>query len=627
MAGSAQMADDSGRGATASLARDHRSPWREEASDRYGIPLAAWILLAVGVVAGFELWSRLALLKVDFGDADDALRMVQVRELLASGKWLDTTLSRIGGTDGMVSHWSRLLDLPLAVLVATASLVLPAAEAELVVRILWPIGLTAGLFLVVARSVDLTAGRTAALIALALLAASPLARLQFAPGRIDHHNVQNLAAVGAVVLLWLTGARPNAGRWAGIVAAVGIAVGYEALPIVLVATAVATVWGLIDREAAPSVRSYVVWLAGAFAVAFLSTTAPSVWGTVYCDAISINMVLLLGAGAVGVALALGRGTTWPAIRRWGAVIAGGVVGLALYAWSEPRCLAGPMGQTPAALKGVWLDHVPEAFSFFRFLAGEPQGGVAVALFLLIAASALVAIVWRHRRPADVFLLTTLALSLPLALWQMKYMPYVVILAIIPLAVGLGRLPAVGSLSAPTVRLAGLLLCNHYALMMLILQVPLAAVPAGETGAATLDQESAAVHGSPASCFRTEHLRALNALPQGLVFAPIDLGAHLLAETHHKILAAPYHRIGPQILLTHAVLSARDMDAVERQLRQIGARYVVICPALTNSITPLDGDDGSLDARLRRNAPPLFLEMETLPAGSPFRLWRVRGAAG
>src|SRR6476646_10746960 len=50
------------------------------------------------------------------GDTDDAVRLVTVRELLGGAPWFDLTLSRIGAPEPLVSHWSRLIDAPLALL-------------------------------------------------------------------------------------------------------------------------------------------------------------------------------------------------------------------------------------------------------------------------------------------------------------------------------------------------------------------------------------------------------------------------------------------------------------------------------------------------------------------------------
>src|SRR5690348_10350740 len=69
---------------------------------------------------------------------DDAMRLVQVRDLIAGQSWFDMTQYRLDPPAGVVSHWSRLIDLPLAVLIKTGSLFLPAATAEKIVLIVWP---------------------------------------------------------------------------------------------------------------------------------------------------------------------------------------------------------------------------------------------------------------------------------------------------------------------------------------------------------------------------------------------------------------------------------------------------------------------------------------------------------
>src|SRR5580765_58080 len=72
------------------------------------------------------------------GDTDDAVRLVSVRELIAGAPWFDTTLPRIGAPEPLVSHWSRLIDLPLAAMIGVLSPLLGPDRAELATRIVWP---------------------------------------------------------------------------------------------------------------------------------------------------------------------------------------------------------------------------------------------------------------------------------------------------------------------------------------------------------------------------------------------------------------------------------------------------------------------------------------------------------
>src|ERR1700751_6026947 len=90
---------------------------------RQGIPNWTWWLLAL-TFTGVRTWAAAGDgIYGNVGDSDDVTRLLQVREFMASGNWFDTTTMKIGGDAGMVSHWSRLIDLPLATLIRLFSLV------------------------------------------------------------------------------------------------------------------------------------------------------------------------------------------------------------------------------------------------------------------------------------------------------------------------------------------------------------------------------------------------------------------------------------------------------------------------------------------------------------------------
>ena len=90
------------------------------------------------------------------------MRLVTVRELLGGAPWFDTTLPRIGAPEPLVSHWSRLIDAPLAMLIGRLSPLLGPERAELATRIVWPTPLFFALALIVAREAQRRAGWVAA---------------------------------------------------------------------------------------------------------------------------------------------------------------------------------------------------------------------------------------------------------------------------------------------------------------------------------------------------------------------------------------------------------------------------------------------------------------------------------
>lgn len=81
-----------------------------------------------------------------------------------------------------------------------------------------------------------------------------------------------------------------------------------------------------------------------------------------------------------------------------------------------------------------------------------------------------------------------------------------------------------------------------------------------------------------SCLRPEVVRPLDALPAGVVLAPIDAGSHLLAFTHHSAIAAPYHRDNHGNRLSVDAFMATPEKA-EEIVRRSHADYVVACSAL------------------------------------------------
>ena len=181
------------------------------------MPVWAWWLLALAAIA-VTTWIKTGTGMGGYlGDSDDATRLIQVREFMGGAPWFDTTTMTMGGHDGMLSHWSRLIDLPLAILLSVFGLVMPASMAEFAVRALWPILVLAPVLWVVFKTTHDIGGLSAAVIALLLAVLSPLALYQFEAGRIDHHNVMIAASVSAALLVWAYAKSDAMWRLAGLV--------------------------------------------------------------------------------------------------------------------------------------------------------------------------------------------------------------------------------------------------------------------------------------------------------------------------------------------------------------------------------------------------------------------------
>src|SRR3546814_4090138 len=91
-----------------------------------------------------------AIRALPISDTDDAMRMAQVRDLLAGQGWWDLTQYRVNPADGgVLMHWSRIVDAPLAGGILLLRPIFGQPLAEQLVMALWP-PLHLGVLLVVA---------------------------------------------------------------------------------------------------------------------------------------------------------------------------------------------------------------------------------------------------------------------------------------------------------------------------------------------------------------------------------------------------------------------------------------------------------------------------------------------
>ena len=297
----------------------------------------AWALLATAFLVVATLAGPGPSLSDWLGDPDDAMRLVSVRELLAGAPWFDTTLPRIGAPEPLVSHWSRLIDAPLAAMIGALSPLLGRDGAELATRFVWPVLLFFALALIVAREAHAPcAGPLAAAFALILVTTSATALAQFRPGRIDHHNVQILCAVAGLLL-----PRPQLGRRARrldgrcparpgprhrLRGAGAGRTGAGAWPR----------WPAIWQPAArpwhgPGCRRRHA----ALLAALVLTVPPARWLDVRCDALSLNLCVLAACATAGLWAAMSGGTG-RGVRL--AILGASVVGAAapsMPSWSPP----------------------------------------------------------------------------------------------------------------------------------------------------------------------------------------------------------------------------------------------------------------------------------------------------
>jgi hypothetical protein len=585
-------------------------------SDRVGAGplLVAWLLTAGALVAKAVATAGSVPLILD---TDDAMRLVSVRDLLGGQGWFDLVQHRLNTPYGAEIHWSRLIDAPEAGLLWVLRGIAGGA-AETVAAYVWPLALLLGLLALTARVALRLGGRVALWPALLLPAFTLTTMAEFAPGRLDHHNVQILLAL--TMLLGAVGAleRPRLALVAGVAAGVALAVGIEALPVVAATIlAFGLSWVAVAARGA-ALRDFGLSFAAATVLGLAQGVPPERWLTPGADAISATYALAaIGCGVVFVVLPLLRLRSVTA-RLAAGMVAGALV-LAVVIGSTPAILGGPYGQMDPWLLANWIDRISEAEPWLTSAIGEPVYAAAVAVPV---ATGLGVIAWNIvRRPAGrapwlVYGLILLVAFMVMLL-QIRAARFAVPLAVPACAVlvGVAWTRMVSSRGfGPIFAMLASALASAGIAVAIVAGIALAAFPAYE--ASTADPYRADRN----ACLMPEAFADLAVLPPERVMTPIDLGSHVLAWTPHAVVAAPYHRNQQGVLDAfrffngpiedgRAILAARKIS------------LVVICPAMREIRGLVDHTPDSFVTLYAEGKLPPWLREVTRP-GSALKVYSV-----
>ncbi|MBB3695088.1 hypothetical protein [Sphingomonas sp. BK580] len=262
--------------------------------------LAGWLLTSLLLLAASWDSIRVRL----FLDADDAMRLLEVRDWLGGQGWFDVAQHRLNRGD-FPMHWSRLVDLPLAGAMLALRPLLGAGGAERVALVLVPLLTLLAVTALAALLTRRLAGRARVPYAVLLVAlASPLL-FQLRPLRIDHHGWQVAAALAAAAALLAPPTR-RTGALAGAALAVLLTISLEGLPIAAATAGIAAL-GWVWRPARGGMVVTLGWtLAGAASALHLATRGP-LWARPACDAMAPAWLAVLWVAAAGLTVAVGVG--------------------------------------------------------------------------------------------------------------------------------------------------------------------------------------------------------------------------------------------------------------------------------------------------------------------------------
>jgi hypothetical protein len=554
-----------------------------------------------------------------FADTDDAMRMVMVQEFLAGQNWFDLTAHRLNTPFGAELHWSRLIDLPLAVLLLVFTPVFGNDSALLVAGSVWPMALLGVLLWLSARLALRLVGREGVLPALILPVLSPAITAEFTPGRVDHHSV---VVVLTLAIAWASVEaikRPRFAIIAGMLTATALAIATESLPSIAAAIVVFGLGFVFDASRRTAMRNFGLAFGLGSAVHLAIFRPPPRWLEPACDVLSPVYCAL----ALLVALVFTLPALLPPIRalwqRFAILALPGGAGLLALGLAYPQCLSGPYAALDPWLQANWIAGIIEAKPWLSNLQDMPAYAIAVGMPILLAILVVLGRLWRVRegRAEWAVLLVFLAMTTLVMLAQVRGAR----LAIMP------AIPAAAWLivAARQRYLAKASLGNVAALLgswLAFSGVVLALTVNGILAIAPSTSQQVAVSSQPDTnkCLLPSAFTSLAELPPQRIMAPVDLGAHIMLYTPHEVVAAPYHRNQQGVrdafrFLNEPIGHARSL------LAERGISLVVICPGMPEMAgIPSRAPDSFVSLFWADNLPN-WLENKSKAAG-PLRIWAV-----
>jgi len=563
---------------------------------------ALFVTLLVAVVLAIRMP-----IHARYGDTDDAMRLVMVRDLLAGRGWYDQLVTRLAPPQGVYMHWSRLVDGALAGAMAGARLITPPATAEWLIRLIWPLAWifpAAVAALTIARNIG---GRSAVFLTALLLCFDLGLYEQFVPGRIDHHNLQIVMALIALAGATLRAQDGRGAIVAGLAGALGLGVGLEALLIHGLIGAYYAFRLARDRGQASVTGAYGVSLAIACIAIFLFQTPPWRWSLSFCDALALNSVVAVTVAGAGLALSAALASRVSPVLRVGLLAVTATLALGIYLGLDPQCLHGPFAEVGPVARRLWLDRVAEVQPVTRIIRFNRAAATSAFAFLIVSAGAsLFLALTRERAVARGLVLIALAVATLVGLMAWRMTSYAFWIA----------MPVLGAAFAAFAQrqLGGLLLPSAI-ITFLLAPGPLGQAAILAENLIRPDKTEAVAEARQAACFAPRAFQQLASLPAGRVLADIDLGSFILLFTPHSALSAPYHREWAMILKAHDAFEGPP-GVAEGRVRALGANYVVDCAGL-----PLMGGASGLAARLRAGEIPDWLR-QLSPPGATLRIYEV-----
>lgn len=591
-----------------------------ERFERLSVDRIALLLWLVVVAAGLLLY-RDAVATLGLRDADDYLRLVQVRDLLGGQSWFDVTQYRINPAEGGgLMHWSRFIDMQIAALIALLRLFLDPQAAEHWAVAIYPLLLILPLLLLIGRILSMLGDRRQTIAGLLIAATGVTFLHYFAPLRIDHHNWQLLLSVA---MLWLALGEPSfrRGLAAALVIAAHLEISLEAFPYLVMFGALFALDWLRNPRGAPRLAGFAAGIVVIPALWLLIFRGSNAFAVVHCDALSPPyLVAAAAAGAVLFAAMQFPALTAPWQRRLLALGLAGAAAAGAFLVFGRACLGGPFGELEPLVRIFWYNRVMEGQPVW---AQDPAvAGLFFGPTLVGSGAALWA--WRRARGSEtaenwdrLFFLLLCSVLLSMLVFRTGAATHAYLVpAFGAMAVALWGWSRAQRSVLGRVGGALLVLAAVPSFDALVAERAMLAVFPDEP----LARRATAAEGE--SCPTPAVLVGLAREPAALIFAPVDIGPTLLVRTPHSVIATGHHR--NHAAMNRVITAFLSDPAISRPIvTASGARFLALCTRLPEIENQARANPQGLAARLARGESVDWLAYDAELSRGQLRVYRVR----
>ena len=578
----------------------------------------AWIIyLALGL---WRSWPTL-----QSGDlsasGDDFMRLLQVYEFLDGAHWFDVLQERMNPPEGVLMHWSRLPDLPLALIIGGLEPWLGRVLASQIAVTAVPAGLMAATLLTLSLIVRQVFDRRAVGLCLLVVLLGMPAIAQFFPTRVDHHNWQMFLSV--LMLYGVIRSWSDAKDWGGpIITGLAIAcslwIGTEAVPWIACAN-IALFFAALKND--DQLRGGLVQaqLALVLSATFLVLTVPfdSIW-VARCDS---HSVFYVGLTIVTVFTWVSMVPTWqltssPTLRfAITSLVGGSALGALL--WLFPQCVGGPYAEIDPLVAEKWLSRITEAQNAWSIIQASPLFatyyfimpllGTVIASYLLVTRKDL-----RERGLFAIWLFLVIAFAQ--ALIQNRALRFADLYAAIPVAWMLFLFIDVKRSEWTPIKRLGLAAITIYCLSPLLPANLQTLFPSLKTSVS-----EGLAQFKDGECSINNVKQELNQLEQSVILGTSNMGPVLLFHTKHSIVTANYHRNTKGILSGLRFLESQTDEEAKGIITAHNTDYVLLCP---NSSQVKEVETGFV-ADLMQGTIPDWMRLVPFQADSSLRLYEIR----